>query len=142
MTASIDQYSSGLKSLIWRSRSTIILTATDCTLPAERFLRTFFHRNGESLYPTILSSILLACCAFTRSRSIFLGCATPFSMPVLVISLKVILSDASRGSPRSCARCHDIASPSRSGSVARYILSAFFASERRDFITSSLPFIS
>ena len=40
-----------------------------------------------------------------------------------------------------CAKCHAIASPSRSGSVARYTFFAFFASFFRDFIKSPFPLI-
>jgi len=42
------QYSSGTKALISRSRSTISLTATDCTRPADRPFATFFQRSGLS----------------------------------------------------------------------------------------------
>ena len=59
--ASILQYSAGTKDFISSSLSTIILVATDCTLPAERPLLTVFQRNGLILYPTILSRIRLAC---------------------------------------------------------------------------------
>src|SRR3989338_10705857 len=48
--AEIVQYSSALNFSISLSRSTTSLTATDCTLPAERPLATFFHKNGDNLY--------------------------------------------------------------------------------------------
>jgi hypothetical protein len=41
-----DQYSSGTKESIAFSRSRMILTATDWTMPAESPLRTFFQRRG------------------------------------------------------------------------------------------------
>ena len=47
--ASMLQYSCDRNARISSSRSTIILTATDCTRPADSPRLTFFHRNGESL---------------------------------------------------------------------------------------------
>jgi len=44
--AGFSQYSSGLNCRICRSRSTIILTATDWTRPADRPRVTFFQRRG------------------------------------------------------------------------------------------------
>ena len=56
-----------------RALSTIIFTAADWTLPADRFVETNFillckvaHKTGETLYPTNLSITLLAVCADTR----------------------------------------------------------------------------
>lgn len=71
--ASIFHDSSGINDLISRSRSTRSFTATDCTLHAERPVRIFFQRTGETSYQTIRSSIRRDCCAFTRSISIFRG---------------------------------------------------------------------
>ena len=48
-SASRFQYSWGLKASISFSRSTISRTATLCTRPAERPLRTLRHKNGDSL---------------------------------------------------------------------------------------------
>ena len=48
-SATTVQYSSALNFRISFSRSTINLTATDCTRPAESPRATFFHKNGESL---------------------------------------------------------------------------------------------
>ena len=42
----MTQYSWGTKSLISSSRSQMIRVATDCTLPAERPLRTLAQRMG------------------------------------------------------------------------------------------------
>ena len=47
--ASISQYSSGTNFFIFASLSTTSLTATDCTLPAERPRVTFFQRSGLKL---------------------------------------------------------------------------------------------
>jgi len=55
------QLSSGLKFVISFSFSTISLTATDWTLPAERPFLIFFHKTGETLNQTSLSKSLLAC---------------------------------------------------------------------------------
>src|SRR4026209_1123679 len=44
-----DQYSTGTKAAISRSRSVMRRTATDCTRPAESPRRIFSHRRGESL---------------------------------------------------------------------------------------------
>ena len=46
--ASSVQYSSGWKASISRSRSSTIRVATDCTRPAERPRRIFFHSRGLS----------------------------------------------------------------------------------------------
>ena len=138
---SSDQYSRGINDAISCSRSTIILVATDCTRPADSPLLTVFQRKGESLYPTILSRMRLVCCAFTRSMSMPRGFFIPALTAVFVTSLKVILLASSGAMPRMVARCHDIASPSRSGSVAKNILSAFLASFFKAFITSPFPCI-
>ena len=117
--ASMVQYSSCLKSRISFSRSTISLTTTDCTLPAERPGLTVFHKNGLSLYPTSRSRMRRVCWALTRLISMLRGAAMPFLMPVLVISLKVTRFFSSLSSPSMLERCQEMASPSRSGSVAR-----------------------
>ena len=77
------------------------------------------------MYPTILSKTLLACCASTRFISISLGCFKDAFTAGFVISLNVILAVFFMSSFNAVAKCHEIASPSRSGSVARYTLSAF-----------------
>ncbi|WP_434421769.1 hypothetical protein [Nannocystis pusilla] len=43
-----SQRSSGTKAAISRSRSTISLTATDCTRPADSPRATFFHSSGDA----------------------------------------------------------------------------------------------
>ena len=56
-----------------------------------------------------------------------------------VISLKLIRFTSSSSNFSALLKCQDIASPSRSGSVARYTLSAFFASLRSLARISPLP---
>src|SRR5690606_3241897 len=56
----------GVKWLISRSRSTISLTATDCTRPADKDGFTLRHNTGESSKPTSRSSTRRACWALTR----------------------------------------------------------------------------
>ena len=139
--AYIFQYSSGLNFSISSSLSQINLTATDWTLPADNPFLTFFHNTGLILYPTILSSIRLACCASIKFLSIFLGCLTAFFTASFVISLNVILHSSSSGIPNIYDRCQAIASPSRSGSVAKYTLFAFLASFFNSFIKLAFPLI-
>ncbi|MDF1682569.1 MAG: hypothetical protein P1U46_02210 [Patescibacteria group bacterium] len=50
-----------MKLFISLSFSTISLTATDCTLPADNHFLIFFHKTGLTLYQTSLSKTLLAC---------------------------------------------------------------------------------
>lgn len=69
----IFQDSSLTKARISLSRSTMSLTATDWTRPAESQRWIFSQSTGETLYPTIRSSIRRACWALTRSISIFRG---------------------------------------------------------------------
>ena len=63
-----------------------------------------------------------------------LSCTTFF-----VISLKVTRRVFSSGRFKSCFRCQEMASPSRSGSVARYTMSAALASFFRSEMMSSFP---
>ena len=126
--ASIVQYSSGINASISFSLSHIILKATDWTRPALSPLFIFAHNTGLMLYPTTLSSTLLACCASTRFISIFLASLMAALTALFVISLNVILYISLSSNFNAFERCHEIASPSRSGSVARYTLSAFFTS--------------
>ena len=141
-SASSVQNSRGTKSRISFSRSITRRVATDCTRPADRPYLTFFQRSGESLYPTILSRSLRACWAFTRFSSISRGCLIPSHIAFFVISLKVTLRVLSSGSPRSSFKCHEIASPSRSGSVARYIASLSAARLLSSFISALFPRIA
>ena len=115
----IFQYSFGIKFFIWFSLSQIIFKAADCTLPALSPLLIFLHRSGLISYPTSLSRTLLACWASTSFRSMGLGCFTAALMVSFVISLNTIRQSDDGSMPSRYARCHEIASPSRSGSVAR-----------------------
>ena len=45
---SMSQYSAVWKAIRWRSRSTTIRVATDCTRPADSFGSTFFQSTGET----------------------------------------------------------------------------------------------
>ena len=114
------QYSSGTKFLISFSLSIINFNVALCTLPADKPDLIFAHNNGEIWNPTNLSRILLLCCASTKSWSIFLGFFAAFCTSSFVISLKVTLDSLVRGISKICAKCHAIASPSLSGSVAKY----------------------
>ena len=71
------------------------------------------------------------------SRGAFKDAFTAF----FVISLKVILRIFFSSNFSAVARCHEIASPSRSGSVARNTLSDFFASFRKAARISPFPLI-
>ena len=101
-------------------------TATDWTLQAESQVLIFFQSTGESSNQTNLSKTLLACCASTRLRSIVLGFLTAYSIAFFVISWKTILGVVLISSPSWFAICHQIASPSRSSSVAIQVWSTFF----------------
>ena len=140
-SALISQYSSGLNESISASRSITIFVATDWTLPAERPLRIFFQSKGLNSYPTNLSRILRACCALARFMLIARGFLMASCTAVLVISLNVILHFDSGSIFNTLARCHAIASPSRSGSVASSISSASAAMSLRSLTTFSFPFI-
>ena len=66
----------------------------------------------------------------------------PFLIPVLVISLKVTRFLSLRSRSSSVDRCQDIASPSRSGSVARMTLSLLATSFFSSLTSFSFPFIT
>jgi len=137
------QYSSALKSSLSLSLSTISLTATLWTLPADNPYITFFHSKGDNLYPTNLSKILRACCALTKfiliSPKFLNASSTALSVNSWNETLPNFLSDFLFSFPLSLPltllpfliffpfcwskyfRCHAIASPSLSGSVAKII---------------------
>ncbi len=48
-SANRSQYSSGMKALMDRSRSTTKRSATDCTRPADKPLAIFAHSKGETI---------------------------------------------------------------------------------------------
>lgn len=76
----------GVNFCISLSLSTISLTATDCTLPADSHVLIFLRNIGDSSNHTMRSKILLACCALTRSRLMYLGLATACLIALGVIS--------------------------------------------------------
>ena len=118
-SASIVQYSLGTKFEISASRSAMILSAADCTRPALSPFLIFVQRSGLMRYPTIRSRIRLACWASTISISIWRGCFIASLTAFFVISLNVIRKDFFGSRFNADIRCQLIASPSRSGSVAR-----------------------
>ena len=138
------KYGVELNAIISLSLSTISLTATDCTLPAESFGATFFQRIGESSNPTSLSSTLRACCAITRLLSIERGFSMALRIALFVISWKTIRFVFSSLRFRAWNRCHAMASPSRSSSDASHTVSAFFArllsSETTFFLSSEISY--
>ena len=117
--ASISQNSSGTKALISRSRSTTRRTATDCTRPADRPRAIFFHNSGETIYPTTRSIKRRACWALTRSIFSSPGFSNAWRIAFLVISLNTTRLYRCSSPPITSRRCHAMASPSRSRSVAR-----------------------
>ena len=119
--ASTVQYSTGTNASISLSRSQMIRRATVWTRPAESPRQIFFQRRSDTSYPTRRSMIRRACCASTSRESISPASCIAASTAFLVISLNrtrwnrfpfIEERSASR-------RCHEIASPSRSGSAAR-----------------------
>ena len=127
-SASRVQYSTGLKASISASRSTIRRSAGVCTRPADSPGRIFFHNSGERLKPTRWSSARRACWALTRSPETSRGCSRASCTARLVISwntMRCTGRPSSRPRSRSASQtCQLMASPSRSGSVARYNASA------------------
>ena len=117
-----------LNSLISLSLSTISLTVTDWTLPAESDGFIFFQRTGDNSKPTNLSKTLRACWALTKLIFILRGFSIAFWTAVFVISLKVIRLVSLLSNPRVSYKCHEIASPSRSSSVASHTISAALVS--------------
>ena len=69
-----------------------------------------------------------ACCAFTRLMSMARGSWNAFRIALRVISSNSTRLAFSGSTPSSSARCHAIASPSRSRSVANQISLAPLAS--------------
>ena len=71
------------------------------------------------LYPTKRSSTRRACCASTRFMSMERGFSSAALTAFSVISLNTMRDILEGSSFSTSARCQEIASPSRSGSVAR-----------------------
>ena len=78
----------------------------------------------------------------TKSMSRCRGFSIPWVTPVLVISLKVTRLLSPMSTLRIWARCQEIASPSRSGSVARMTPSLSAAMDFSCRIRAVLPGIS
>ena len=136
---SMLQYSSGLNLRTSCSRSQIKRTATLCTRPADNPRFTFFQRIGLIWYPTKRSRMRRACCDsnFFKSRS--RGLARASCTPFFVISWINTRRILSLGFFNSLAICQAMASPSRSGSGARYTVSASCAAEVMSLRIFSLP---
>ena len=73
--------------------------------------------------------------------SMSLGSLIAFCTAVLVISLNVTLVTFESSTSNIFDKCHAIASPSRSGSVARYTFFDDLASFFNSFIKSPFPLI-
>ena len=130
---------SGIKWLISLSLSAINLTATLCTRPALKLfcIPILRHKTGLSSKPTILSNILLACCASTKSILIKRGFATAFLMAGAVISWKTIRFVFFGSNPNTSAKCQLILSPSRSSSDASQTSLAFLVIDLSSLTTFS-----
>ncbi len=144
-TTFIFQLSSGLKFWISRSLSTINFTATDCTLQADNHFCIFFQRTGLALNQTRRSNNLLDCWALTKLRSICLGFFMASSIADFVISWKTILLTVFSSSHKALHRCHQIASHSRSSSVAIHTVWAsfviFLSSFTTFFLSSDISYV-
>ena len=123
-----------MKALILSSRSQTRRRATVWTRPALRAPRTRRHRRLLTSKPTRRSMTRRVCCASTRCMSMSRGFAMAAATAERVISLYetrrtvfAAYAFAPRGSRSTSSRCQAMASPSRSGSLARRIVSAFFA---------------
>ncbi|MNV86715.1 hypothetical protein D3C71_1807680 [compost metagenome] len=81
----------------------------------------------------------LACWALTRSMLILRGVLNASFTACLVISLKTTRQSWVSSSSRACARCQAIASPSRSGSAARYTFLTFLLASLSSFNTEPFP---
>ena len=118
--ASSVQYSWGTKALISSSRSTTRRMATDCTRPADRPRRIFFHSSGAEL---------IAHDAVQNAAGLLGVHQILIDGPGVVHALgDHLVGDLVEGDPAwpcrrgrssSSFRCQEMASPSRSGSVAR-----------------------
>ena len=93
----------------------------------------------RQLFWIFLSVTLLPCWASTRFMSMGLGLFTAWVTAFLVTSWNSILFASSGFIPRTEQMCQAMASPSRSGSVARYTLSLPLAAAFISCITSDLP---
>ena len=138
----IDQYSSILNFSISNSLSHINFSATDWTLPADLDPGSFLHKIGEIEKPIRWSKALLAKYASTNSAFISRGFFIASKTAVFVISLKTTLWTGLSNIVfllfNISFKCQLIASPSRSGSVARIRVSDNFNWLTISFKTLSL----
>ena len=118
------------------SRSTIRRRAGDCTRPAEIAPGTLRRTTPERSKPTSISRVWRACWDDTMSISTVRGLLMAASRAGLVISWKV-MRFVPLGSFSTSMRCQEIASPSRSSSVASQIVSASAAA----FLRSEMIFL-
>ena len=117
----------GWNPAISRSRSTMIRTATLWTRPALSPGFTFFQSTGLRSKPTSRSKMRRACWAFTKLTSTVLGFSIDLRIAVFVISEKTMRLVDSGLSFNVSYKCHEMASPSRSSSVASHTTSALDA---------------
>jgi len=95
------------------------------TLPALIPLLRYLQSTRETVNPTSLSNTALASWACTRDISSSRGFEKESMIALFVISRNTARLTGTSGFNNSC-RCHEIASPSRSSSVARRICVQFF----------------
>lgn len=133
-----SQYEAERNAIRSRSRSTTSRVATDCTRPADSFGMTFFQSTGETSKPYRRSRMRRVSWASTRRWFSSRGLATASWMAALVISWNTIRCTGTLGLS-TCWRCHAMASPSRSSSVARKSSSD---SARSDFSLLTWDFLS
>ncbi len=111
---------------------------------------TFFQSTGDNSYPTSLSKTLLACWALTKLLFITLGTSIALLIAFSVISEKTIRREFSSFKFKLLDKCHAIASPSLSSSLASQTISAclesffnsltiFFLSDEIIYLGTKLP---
>ncbi len=112
----------------------MIFNVALCTRPAD-FDLILFCNSFDNLNPIIRSRILLVSCEETKSKSISLGCSKASTTAFFVISLKMTRFVGISFKSSTSFRCQLIASPSRSGSVAKNNSSMFLAASCNSLTT-------
>ena len=97
--------------------------------------RKLFFKDKGMLFTSMITPVILIVLYATFLAKVFRDSFTA----VFVISLKVILWISFSSSFSAFDKCQEIASPSRSGSVARYTLSDFFTDLRSAARISPFP---
>ena len=117
--------------------------AADWTRPADRPSLTLSHSRGLISYPTRRSRMRRACWALTNCMSISRGCSNASSTACLVISWNTtrLGGFSNLSQPAAACRCQEMASPSRSGSVARKMSEALAPASLSSFTRSRLSFM-